>query len=31
MGYPYRERLRVGKMVDFNYDVFYIKGKKIGN
>ena len=29
MGYPYRERLRVGKMVDFNYDVFYIKELKL--
>ena len=29
MGYPYRERLREGKMVDFNYDVFYIKALKL--
>ena len=29
MGYPYEERLRVGKMVDFNYDVFYIKELKL--
>ena len=28
MGYPYGERIRVGKMVDFNYDVFYIKELK---
>ena len=29
MGYPYRERHRVGKMVDFNYEVFYIKELKL--
>ena len=29
MGYPYRESLRVDKMVDFNYDVFYIKKLKL--
>ena len=29
MGYTYGERIRVGKMVDFNYDVFYIKELKL--
>ena len=29
MGYPYGERIRVGKMVDFNYEVFYIKELKL--
>ena len=29
MGYLYRESPRVGKMVDFNYDVFYIKELKL--
>ena len=29
MGYPYGERIRAGRMVDFNYDVFYIKEPKL--
>ena len=29
MGYHYGERIRMGKMVDFNSDVFYAKEQKL--
>ena len=29
MGYHYGERIRMGKRVNFNYDVFYTKEQKL--